>query len=113
MPALATTTSRRPPKPGKRLGQDDLEAGAIAHVDCCDDVPGTVLLKQFSSQVEIIVTGCGVTIVVAYRSADVDGDHRRTFGGQSDGVAAALAARCTGDERYLALQRSYCRSFQE
>ncbi len=78
------------------------EAVEVADIDLRGDDAPVVVLDQFGGFGEILRRRMWVGQIVD-RSADVYRDDVGAFFGQSDSVAAALAARRSADERDLAL----------
>jgi hypothetical protein len=83
-----------------------LQCGEVTNVDFGGHDPAVQSFDQVGGFSEVIRCGRRNAGVVADRSADVDRDDVGALLRQSDRVAAALAARRTGDERDLSRNSS-------
>jgi hypothetical protein len=91
---------------GDPVVQRLLERSGVSHVDLGGDRLAARLLDVLGGLLEVFRPGQRVAHGVDV-GADVDGDDVGAFLGQPDGVAAALTARCAGDECDLALNASH------
>ena len=103
MPACATTMSR-PPSCGDAVFECLLQLRGIAYVGLGGDDAPAGLLDEGGRLLEVLRRGHRVADGVDVL-AQVHRDDVGAFFGQPDRVAAALPARCPGDEGDLPLQR--------